>query len=578
MLSRALRAVLPVLIASMSVIACAHPVTDFNFQSGGKPVPLLSDKKLPTGAEGSFLPSKTGLPRTALFTLKQPEPVTDASRSFSLRYVGNGKSLELHVFVQASGKSDHAQVTAALPVTAGSAPVTFLLPLPPKLDVTGFEVTSADASSQIRIAEAGLLPDFPGVKFGSAGLLIRDGVGLQETRNGTNVTYDLSFTKLLSQIGNNQAQLSAAYSYSGPDSNPVLFTVRGGGSSREFRLYPQEGEHTIYFYTASVGFTPEQVTIATSNPDFTLSSVEDRPFAESGGSTTVGGTIIGGPGGQAAPIPANFGTMLTYDPAKWRNPDYEVFSWNLVPSVLVFDFRSLAVQARFLKRLAFFVEKTNYAGKLWPNFVISPLHGWNAHDYRPKDLAEFFTDAQEQHFPLNPEEVGLQDILVANGIIVRDGNGFSPGTGAIIGFSYEGPYWLRYLLLTHEGYHGIYFTHPDYRNSVHEVWNSLPAQQQDFWKIYLGVRGYDAKDDYLVINEFQAYLMQQRLSDVNRYYLGQGLSGLDTNPAFKKAGLGQYIKAHPDMFRSAAARIQQGVHAAAGVYAGELVSLVPVGK
>jgi len=577
-LSRALRAVLPVLIASMSVIACAHPVTDFNFQSGGKPVQLLADKKLPVGTEGSFLQSKTGLPRTALFTLKKAQPVTDANRSFSLRYIGNGKSLELHVFVQTSDKSNRAQVTASLPVTAGPTPLTFLLPLPPNLEVTGFEVTSADASSQVKITEAGLVPDYPGVKFSSTGLVIRDGVGLKETRNGTEVTYELSFTKLLAHVGNNQAQLTAAYTYPGPNRNSVLFTVRGGGSSREFRLYPQDGTHKIYFYTASVGFTPEQVTVTTSNPDFTLNSVEDRPFVESGGSPSVAGTIIGGPGGKAAPIPANFGTIITYDPARWRNPDYEVFSWSLVPSVLVFDFRTLGVQARFLKRLAFFVEKPNYAGKLWPNFVINPLHGWNAHDYRPKDLAAFFTDAQEQHFPLNPEEVGLQDILVANGIIVRDGNGFSPGTGAIIGISHEGPYWLRYLLLTHEGYHGIYFTHPDYRNSVHEVWNALPAQQQEFWKIFLGVRGYDAKDDYLVINEFQAYLMQQRLSDINHYYLGLGLSGLESNPAFKKAGLGAYVKAHPDMFTAAAAKIQQGVHAAAGVYGGELVSLVPVGR
>ncbi len=551
------RLLLTAILVSATVLGCAHPVQDFTFEAGGRMVALNADSRVPKGAQGEFLPGTTDGLRTALFGLKQPVAVANRTKSFSLTYTAQGSAIALHVFLTDPQTKQSREMTAILPVLSKPEPVTFLLPLPDGTDVNKFRITSTDQNATVHVHAAALVPDYPGVRLGTGNLLIRDGVGLKESLDGSQTTYELSFAKLLKGLGTGQAQLALKYSYSGSGAD-IHITVGDGTNTRQFSLYPQDGNHTLYFYTASVGINPEQITLVSAASGFSVESVEARPF-----------------GGGSSPVPANFGTILTYSPDHWRQKDYEVFSWSLAPSVLVFDFRTLAVQSKYLKRLAYFVEKAGYAGKLWPNYVISPLHGWNAHDYRPKDLAAFFTMAQSQHFPLNPEEISLQDILVANGIIVRTADGFAAGKGAIIGFSQNDPYWLRYILLTHEGYHGIYFTHPGYRDAVHRIWNALPAQQQKFFRIFLGRREYNAKDDYLVINEFQAYLMQQRVDEVKKYYRGRVLASLSKDLDFKNAALGEYVKAHPDMFVSMARSVQDAVHAAAGVNAGELVALVP---
>ena len=85
--------------------------------------------------------------------------------------------------------------------------------------------------------------------------------------------------------------------------------------------------------------------------------------------------------------------VLLYDPEHWRQPDYELFSWTRFPGILIMDTASYAVQSRFFKRLAFYVEKRGYRGRLIPEEEFAGLHGFNAHDYRAEDLARFDVDA-----------------------------------------------------------------------------------------------------------------------------------------------------------------------------------------
>ena len=40
--------------------------------------------------------------------------------------------------------------------------------------------------------------------------------------------------------------------------------------------------------------------------------------------------------------------------------DYSIYRWDLIPSVLIFDFKDYVTQDRYLKRLAFFVEKVGF--------------------------------------------------------------------------------------------------------------------------------------------------------------------------------------------------------------------------
>ncbi len=83
-----------------------------------------------------------------------------------------------------------------------------------------------------------------------------------------------------------------------------------------------------------------------------------------------------------APIPADPGTILTWDRSQWRRPDFELFSWDRYPGVLIFDTASYNVQDDLFNRLAFFVEKAGHVGTIPSPASLAGLHGYNAHDYQ----------------------------------------------------------------------------------------------------------------------------------------------------------------------------------------------------
>jgi hypothetical protein len=222
------------------------------------------------------------------------------------------------------------------------------------------------------------------------------------------------------------------------------------------------------------------------------------------------------------PIAADPGIMLAWPLARWRNGPYEVFSWERFPLLLVFDFANYAVQDRMLKRLAFFVEKTGFRGRLVADAEIAELHGWNAHDYRAEDLARFFQKAHELNFPLLAEERELEQILLNTGIIRNSGGMIQGGEGGIISISRESPDYLRVRFMAHEGFHGLFFIDEDFRNYSRSRWQQLPAYARRFITSYFGYQQYDTADEYLLINEFMAYILQQPVLQA-AFYFGQSL-------------------------------------------------------
>jgi hypothetical protein len=310
------------------------------------------------------------------------------------------------------------------------------------------------------------------------------------------------------------------------------------------------------------------VSVTSADPGFSLESVAVHRFPTPHRPQTSRGTT--------SPIPAGFGVMIDYRQEFWRQKDYELFSWSLVPSVIVMQFRSYAVQARFMKRFAFFIEKDGFTGKLRTNAQLAGLHGWNAHDYRPEDLARFYTTAARENFKLNPEEEQLKRILLTNGLIEHNGTTYSPGKGAILTFAHVGSYRLRRLLLTHEGFHGVYFTHPAYRKAVLSIWNHTAAAEQELFRnVFLDYKRYNVDDPYLVRNEFQAYLMQQPLSSVQAYFDYELPREMKKMKIPGTAPPARYLSEHPAVFRRSAEQVQEALEQAVGVTAGELVDLEP---
>ena len=218
------------------------------------------------------------------------------------------------------------------------------------------------------------------------------------------------------------------------------------------------------------------------------------------------------------PIDADPGQILTWPIEKWRIPDYELFRWDRFPTLLIFDMADYDVQNRFLKRLAFYVEKAGFRGRLVHDVEIQNLHGWNAHDYRAYDLARFFDLARKTNFPLLDEELELEKILLNEGIIRENGRDISAGQGGILSVSREAPDYLRYRFMAHEGFHGLYYVDEDFRNFTRDRWENFPADAKRFMLAFFDFQRYDIKDQFLVEKEFSGHVLQQPVAQAGDYF------------------------------------------------------------
>jgi hypothetical protein len=286
------------------------------------------------------------------------------------------------------------------------------------------------------------------------------------------------------------------------------------GSARnrtfEFRSEVQEWN----FFPAAWGFQPRQITISASDAGrFDLSV---RAY------------------GPKADLPADPATLLTWPTHAWRSPKREWFAW-AGTSVLVLVTADYSVQDDYLKRLAFFVEKTGYRGRLVTDAEVSRLHGWNAHDYAAPDLARFYSLAAEQHFPLNPSEIELRDRLVNAGILIESARHWEPGVGALVGISADSAPALRAVLFVHEAFHGLYYTSAAFRAGVKDTWDAMSEETREAFRSFLALSRYDPKDEALMVNEFQAYTLQRRAIDWPSFFRDRVLSSETPNAAARLA-------------------------------------------
>ena len=222
------------------------------------------------------------------------------------------------------------------------------------------------------------------------------------------------------------------------------------------------------------------------------------------------------------PIRTDPGLILNYKTSQWRTADYEIYEWDRFPQILFFDTKNYEVQDRLFRRLAFFVEKQGYKGRLLTNDELGDMHGYNAHDYSAQSMANFFNKASELHFQLNEEELLLKRILIHNGLLEDDGLYVKANEGGLVSISRETPGWSRTNLLAHEGWHTIFCRDAEFRNYVSAVYYTFDPTSRDFLIDYFKSQpslGYDINDEYLMHNEFMAYIMQQKLSEVANYFV-----------------------------------------------------------
>ncbi|AEE16350.1 hypothetical protein Trebr_0914 [Treponema brennaborense DSM 12168] len=293
--------------------------------------------------------------------------------------------------------------------------------------------------------------------------------------------------------------------------NQTQVKLSFGGETVSIRRAP--GQTAVSVHAAALRSAFSRVS-AESNADM-IRGVSLH-FIPSGRRDT--GTVI-------QPLRTDPGLIPAWPSAVWRSADYELFEWEQFPGVLFFDTANYAVQDQFFKRLAFFTEKTGYIGTLVPDGVLNGKHGFNAHDYRPETLADFFTLAERTSFPLSEKELLLKEILLCNGIIAADAAApgtYRSGIGGVISVSQESPLYLRHSFVAHEGLHGLYFIDADFRTTVSQVFSRMDPLSLQFLIRYFQVQpslNYNTADTYLLENEFMAYIMQQPVSRTGNYFV-----------------------------------------------------------
>lgn len=524
------------------------------------------------------------------YRLKDPVSIAESGLSFAVAYRGGGEGQTIRVL----GSDGRKIADRTLPRGAGNL-VKLYLPLSRGSEVQAFTIEPASVS----VLEAGITPSFAGLELDSGvlhvGTLIRD---FELRGNTIEVAFEQGYGPLEEKATEPAAaawqlelelQTSAPFSFADfrqresaaaaataanaetfdelspspmPDRVHCLLTFAADHTRTAFRHSAFAGLQKISIYRGLLGFRPESLSISPlAGSALLLKRIELTRLPQPDDKSL-------------QPLAADPGAVLIYDPDAWRQREYELFSWSRLPGILILDTASYEVQSRFFKRVAFFVEKQGFRGRLLRNEEFAGLHGFNAHDYRAEDLARFFREAEAQGFPLNPEEKLLEEILIYNGVL-RFEEEIVAGRGGILSISRSSYPLLRRHLLTHECFHGVFFSLPEYREACFQAWERLSAEEKEYWKLFFDWMNYDTEDRYLVVNEYQAYLFQQPLSEVRSYLGGVTASRLIASYPQKEQSIRRFLAEDPDSFERSYRNLALRLAELASLEGGRVVELVP---
>jgi hypothetical protein len=500
----------------------------------------------PEGAEGRFTPKDA----TDRYILRKAlDAESGDSLVLDLRRESAQASVRIALSSRASGSSPFA--SASFPLRAQKA--RLVIPFASKSRIVSLSLAAEGGSfdlESIAVEKA-----FRGMDQRSSPLCVSSGFSLATLGGGQELAIQAPFAGLGSQ-GASSARPGLLLSY-GPAPQGSALRIRAhlsSGGERTFKLRCRPSGTTTVF---DEGIIPADTqSVALSAPK----GVSIEAF-------------------YSALLPssdyelADLGRILLTDAPI---SEYEVYRWDMLPSVLVFDFKDYAAQDRFLKRLAFFVEKIGHRGVLETDEELAPLHGWNAHDYRAEDLAAFFQAVKAKSFPINESEKELRNVLLGSGIIKEDGGSIKAGEGAIISIARETPDQLRWTLATHESTHGIFFADADYRRFAQALWASIDPGEKWFWRTYLGWAGYDVGSNYLLGNEFQAYLLQQPSNAAREYFEKRKSAELLEKHPEMQAKVDAYMAQYGDSFEARAKQLESWLNAKYAVRAGRTVFLTRV--
>lgn len=343
----------------------------------------------------------------------------------------------------------------------------------------------------------------------------------------------------------------------------VMEMIDQAGRTEPISLHLRPGRHDVVLRPEVWGIDASQFHLRSEIDGFDFLSI----------------TPLRAPSTMAAPIPIEMSELLHYPRESWRRDEFELFSWSLYPNILWIDTRDYAIQAAMFRRMAFFVEKRGFTGRLLTDQELAERHGWNAHNYRGEGLAAFYNAVEREQFPINEMETALRDIVVEHGLIRRGGDGqWIAGPGGLLAISRESHPELRRLLLSHEAMHGVYYVEPAFREAVERYWHeTLSDSERNYWRSFFSWMSYSPEDEYLMINEFQAYLLQQDESAVRWYFRTRIADRLRSSVSVGPAVVDSFLNEYPRTFVDAAAAVNEALFQTAGMVGGDPFCLRPIG-
>ena len=539
---RGFRAVLPA-AAILLLLGCSARFQAFGFQTAeGTRIDMRQSERRARDKETIFQPT-ADRSLSPVYTLEKPLAVTGRGQAFAVSYTSSLSDCTLTIF------SDEKKPlrSAKLPASSGTS-LRFLVPLSPGDRIWGFQLSDpapGAGAESLEMRAAGTAAFVHGFAIEADGLTVDGSIEVLSASPSRVTARIPPRTREQMEQGPWVISLGQPAESAG---GRVVFTS-AEGKSAAFDVGPMHAPPRLDFARGSLGLVPTGIDFTGTLQEITISQLS-----------------------RDAPIPADPGLILTWDQSAWRRPDFEVFSWDRFPKVLIFDTSSYQVQDGLFNRLAFYVEKAGHAGTIEAPQALSGIHGYNAHDYKADDLARFFSAAKEKAIPLTPEEGQLLDELVANGIVMQSGSGFSAGDGSVISISRSSSPLLRDFLLTHECFHGAFFSAPTFRDATEQEWASLSDAEKDVWTRFLASRGYDTADHYLLVNEFQSYLLQQERKNVQGFQTFT-LSRMRAASSRDAALVKRLLATHPDSFLRSFDVLDEALQSAGGPPGGDAASV-----
>ena len=442
-------------------------------------------------------------------------------------------------------------------------PVAGVVPLPDDATIGGFEFSLSEAPAQ-SVRVLGLSIGSPPVGVGeyAAGDALYASPGATVRAWGHADSESTWIVDRARAEGwDAHAPVEIRYRYAGStEGGPGSAELFAGDARFELDLRP--GSNRVILYPEVERLTVERLALRSSDPDLEVAWI---------------GPLAGDYDLLPVALPVDLGTLFRYEPESWRRSDFELFSWTLYPEVLILDSANYDVQARFFRRLAFYVEKTGFRGTLLTDEQLRGRHGYNAHNYNADGLARFFDEARATGIALNDEELLLREVLVANGIIESSDDGFVAGRGGILAVSQESRMipTLRDLLLSHEAYHGVYYSEPEYVRQIDALWDSLDDEQQRYWRLLLAGLQYDVDDGYLLRNEYHAYLLQQPVASASWYFETRSAERIARWYPASAGWLRSYLVRYQGTHREQAAAAEAILSSITGLAARDVACLEP---